>query len=78
MDQQQFSMVVPRLRDQDKAMKLQAWVSEDNFNPGYIKRSLHKLPRQGSHLPWLHTQDFARDKDLLPQQDLNDGTLYFQ
>lgn len=78
MDRQAFSMVVPRLRDQDQAMKLQAWVSEDNFNPGYIKRSLHKLPRQGSHLPWLHTQDFARDKELLPQHDLNDGTLYFQ
>ncbi|NCZ60894.1 MAG: NAD(P)/FAD-dependent oxidoreductase, partial [Betaproteobacteria bacterium] len=28
MDRQAFSMVVPRLRDQDQAMKLQAWVRQ--------------------------------------------------
>jgi cation diffusion facilitator CzcD-associated flavoprotein CzcO len=78
MDQHSLSMVVPRLRAHEKDMRLQAWVSEDNFNPGYIKRSLHKLPKQGTHLPWLHTQDYALDKDLLPQVDLNDGTLFFE
>jgi cation diffusion facilitator CzcD-associated flavoprotein CzcO len=78
MDQHSLSMVVPRLREHEKDMRLQAWVSEDNFNPGYIKRSLHKLPKQGTHLPWLHTQDYALDKDLLPQVDLNDGTLFFE
>ncbi|NDA53115.1 MAG: FAD-containing monooxygenase EthA, partial [Betaproteobacteria bacterium] len=69
--------VVPKLREHEATMPLQPWVSADNFNPGYLKRSLHKLPKQGSHLPWLHTQDYWLDKDLLPTYDWGDGSLEF-
>ncbi|NDH42774.1 MAG: NAD(P)/FAD-dependent oxidoreductase, partial [Betaproteobacteria bacterium] len=73
MDANRFATVVPKLREHEATMPLQPWVSADNFNPGYLKRSLHKLPKQGSHLPWLHTQDYWLDKDLLPTYDWGDG-----
>jgi cation diffusion facilitator CzcD-associated flavoprotein CzcO len=70
-------VVTPQLRADEAGMPLRPWVEPDNFNPGYLMRGLHRLPHQGDHAPWLHEQDYAKDKDLLPQVDLHDGSLRF-
>ena len=77
MDARGAQVVVPALRPQDEAMALQAWVDPDNFNPGYLARGLHLMPRQGSHAPWLHSQDYAAEKTELPAAALDDGTLVY-
>jgi cation diffusion facilitator CzcD-associated flavoprotein CzcO len=69
--------VTPVLRDEDKDMTLLPWVDPENFNPGYIMRGLHLLPRQGDRPPWQHSQDYWTEKDELPAADLDDGTLAF-
>jgi cation diffusion facilitator CzcD-associated flavoprotein CzcO len=71
------SVVVPTLRAADRDMRLLPWVEAENFNPGYLTRSLHLLPRQGDRGPGRHEQDYARDKAELPRADLDDGTLRF-
>jgi len=71
------SVVVPVLRDEDADMPLLPWVQEDDFNPGYLARSMHLMPRQGDRPPWQHTQDYWSDKDDLPTADLEDGTLHY-
>ena len=71
-------VVVPRLRPQDADMPLHPWVREADFNPGYLQRSMHLLPRQGDRDPWLHTQDYATDAAALPRADLEDGSLAFE
>jgi cation diffusion facilitator CzcD-associated flavoprotein CzcO len=71
-------MVVPALRPQDQGMALQPWVDPQNFNPGYLARGLHLLPKQGDHMPWLHPQDYAAEKDELPVADLDDGALVYR
>ena len=78
MDARGASVVTPTLRDQDQGMALKPWVEPENFNPGYIQRGIHLLPKQGSHAPWLHRQDYAIDKDELPQADLDDASLSFR
>lgn len=78
MDAHRRRSVVPSLRPHEIDMPVKPWVAEDNFNPGYLKRGLDKLPKQGSHLPWLHTQNYWLDKDLMPQHDFDDGTLRFE
>lgn len=78
MDELGASMVVPQLRPEDASMTLHPWITEDNFNPGYLQRSIHLLPRQGDRAPWLHTQDFWNEKDLMPALDLDDGTLLYR
>ena len=45
------TMVVPALRDDDADMELVPWVEPENFNPGYLTRSLHLMPKQGAHDP---------------------------
>ncbi len=77
MDAMGASTVVPRLRPHDAGMTLRPWITEDNFNPGYIRRGVHLLPRQGDRDPWLHTQDYWAEKDVMPAIDLDDGALVY-
>jgi cation diffusion facilitator CzcD-associated flavoprotein CzcO len=77
MDERGARQVVPVLREDDRGMTLAPWVDPANFNPGYLARGLHLLPRQGDHAPWLHKQDYWSEKDELPAADLDDGSLVF-
>jgi cation diffusion facilitator CzcD-associated flavoprotein CzcO len=69
-------VVVPELSAAEAAMPLKTWVDTDDFNPGYIMRGLHLLPRQGDRAPWKHTQDYWTEKDELPKASLDDGLTY--
>ena len=77
MDAQGAQVVTPTLRPQDQAMALLPWITEDNFNAGYLARGMQQLPQQGSHAPWLHGQDYARERVELPAADLGDGSLVY-
>ena len=50
----------------------------DNFNPGYLMRSMHLLPKRGDKPEWQHTQDYWVEKDTLPVADLEDGCLNYE
>jgi len=78
MDQQGAQVVTPTLRPQDAAMALAPWITQDNFNAGYLVRSAAALPRQGDRQPWLHSQDYAADRISLPAADLDDGSLVYR
>jgi cation diffusion facilitator CzcD-associated flavoprotein CzcO len=71
-------VVVPQLRQQDQDMPLGPWVDPDNFNPGYMARGVALMPHQGSHAPWLHSQDYWTERDELPAADLDDGSLVYR
>jgi cation diffusion facilitator CzcD-associated flavoprotein CzcO len=58
------------LRPEDKNMPLLDWIDPSNFNPGYLMRSMHLLPRRGDKAEWQHTQDYWREKDEIPAIDL--------
>ncbi len=77
MDERGATMVVPTLRPEDADMALRPWVDPEDFNPGYLSRSLHLLPKQGDRDPWLHSQDHAAERVALPAVDFDDGTLAF-
>jgi cation diffusion facilitator CzcD-associated flavoprotein CzcO len=77
MDKNELRSVVPRLRQEEQGMTLSPWVRPDNFNPGYLARSMHQLPSQGDRAPWLHQQEYSIDKDELPVVALDDGSLIF-
>lgn len=77
MDANHAKQVTPTLRECDANMTILPWIEAENFNPGYIQRGLHLMPKQGDHAPWQHTQDYWLDKDLLPTADLDDGTLVY-
>jgi cation diffusion facilitator CzcD-associated flavoprotein CzcO len=78
MDELGASVVTPQLRPEDEGMPLLPWVDPENFNPGYLTRSLHLLPKQGDRDPWRHTQDYWVERDELPVADLDDGGLTYK
>jgi cation diffusion facilitator CzcD-associated flavoprotein CzcO len=69
--------VVPALRPADKDMPLLPWIDPEDFNPGYVMRGMHLLPKRGDKPEWRHTQDYWSDKDSFPAIDLDDGTLIY-
>jgi cation diffusion facilitator CzcD-associated flavoprotein CzcO len=77
MDELGATMVVPALRPQDEALEVKDWLDPENFNPGYMQRSMHLLPKRLDLPEWQHTQDYWLEKDSLPNADLDDGCLRF-
>jgi cation diffusion facilitator CzcD-associated flavoprotein CzcO len=70
--------VTPRLRPEDADMPIGMWMDEDNFNPNYIRRSQHLMPRAGNRSEWMHNQDYWFEKEELPRADLDDGCLVYE
>jgi cation diffusion facilitator CzcD-associated flavoprotein CzcO len=70
-------VVVPRLRSDEMDMSLLPWVDPEFFNPGYMNRSVHLLPKQGDHDPWQNELSYYVEKDSLPAADFDDGSLIF-
>ena len=65
------------LRDEDRDMKILPWIDEENFNPNYLLRSMHLLPKRGEKKDWAHTQDYWAEKDEFPQIDLTDRAFRY-
>jgi len=72
------SVCTPTLREEDANMALGPWIDPKDFNPGYLQRGLHLMPKQGGHEPWIFNSDYYSEKDQLPTVDLGDGTLLFE
>jgi len=72
MDALGAQRVTPTLRPQDADMQLLPWIDPENFNPGYLMRGMHLLPKRGDKPEWQHTQDYWSEKDAFPAADLDD------
>jgi cation diffusion facilitator CzcD-associated flavoprotein CzcO len=77
MDDLGAKKVTPQLRAQDTDAEVLAWLDPENFNPGYLLRSMDLLPRRLDRPEWQHTQDYWTERDELPKADLDDGCLLF-
>jgi len=78
MDDKGAKRVTPRLRPEDEGMEIGDWIRPDNFNPNYLMRSMHLMPRSGDKPEWKHDQDYWAEKDIIPHADLDDGCLVFE
>lgn len=77
MDVNGASSVTPTLRSQDQGMTPGRWILEKDFNPGYMNRGIHLLPKSGDHEPWLFNTDYYQERELMPEFDLDDGTMVY-
>ena len=78
LDEIGASTVTPELGDEGAHSPRLPWIDPENFNPGYIQRGLHLMPKQLGHAPWRMSQDYERDKVELPAVDLDDGALVYR
>src|SRR5690606_14963385 len=77
MEKKGAQRVTVALRPEDRNMPLLPWIDPENFNPGYLMRALHKLPRRGDKPEWQHTQDYWREKDEIPAIDLDGAEFVY-
>ena len=59
------------LRPEDADMPLGTWIDPEDFNPGYLMRGMHLLPKRGEKREWRHTQDYWAEQDEFPAIDLD-------
>ena len=77
MGDRQARKVEVALRPEDRDMKLLPWIDEENFNPGYMQRGMHLLPKRGDKPEWAHTQDYWNEKDQIPATNLDDAAFVY-
>jgi len=69
--------VEPQLRACDADMPILPWVDPENFNPGYVQRAEHLLPKRGDKREWQHSQDYWSEKDEFAAIDLTDDAFVY-
>ena len=77
MKERGVRQVTPALRPEDHNMPRLPWIDEENFNPGYMLRGMHLLPKRGDKPEWQHTQDYWAEKDEIPTADLDDPLFIY-
>ncbi len=77
MDAKQAKSVAVALRPEDQDMPLGDWIDPENFNPGYLMRGMHLMPKSGAKREWRHTQDYWSEKDEFPLIDLDDPAFVY-
>jgi cation diffusion facilitator CzcD-associated flavoprotein CzcO len=70
MDATGAAVVSVAPKPEDVGLATSSFVGDDNFNPTYVKRGLHLLPKSGAKPEWQHSQDYWSDKDVIPAIDL--------
>jgi cation diffusion facilitator CzcD-associated flavoprotein CzcO len=78
MDELGAKRVTPQLRPEEIDDPRREWVDVEYFNPNYLMRSMHLMPKRLDKPEWRHTQDYWAERDELPLVDLDDGCLAFE
>ncbi len=77
MEQTGTRKVTAELRPEDHNMPLLPWIDPENFNPGYMMRGMHLMPKRGDKPEWQHNQDYWAEKDEFPNIDLKDKAFVY-
>ncbi len=75
MDDNGWHAATPTLRAEDRSMVPRPWI--DDFSPGYVRRSVDELPKQGDREPWINHQTYLADRRSLLRAPIDDGALRF-
>jgi cation diffusion facilitator CzcD-associated flavoprotein CzcO len=78
MEKRGAKRVEVALRPEDKDMPLLPWIDPENFNPGYLMRGMHLLPKRGDKPEWQHNQDYWSEKDAFLAIDLDDPAFVYR
>ena len=70
MDKRNYSFFMPKVENQN--MNISPLL---NLNSGYIHRSSHLFPKQGSKLPWKLYQNYFFDYTMLRINKIRDKRL---
>jgi cation diffusion facilitator CzcD-associated flavoprotein CzcO len=75
MDSTGTDVFTPTLRPDDQNMTPHSWI--ESFSPGYMRRFMDKMPKQGDREPWINPQNYAKDKKMFRKAPIEDGVMRF-
>ncbi|WP_062469682.1 flavin-containing monooxygenase [Variovorax boronicumulans] len=78
MREQGHSVVQPTVPSADVGMQRLSWIEADNFNAGYVVRSLGAMYGQGDRHPWKHGMEHAEERITLPAASPLDTALAYR
>jgi hypothetical protein len=78
MDEKGVTKVSIAVPPSDKDMKIMSWMDPENFNPNYLMRDMHLLPKRGDKPEWQHTQDYWTERDVIPAIDLDNPAFVYE
>lgn len=78
MDERGAGSCTPTISESDQGMEVIPWIDEEEFNPGYMQRGKHLMPKQGTREPWIFSADYYTEKNQLPLVDLNEEALVYE
>ena len=77
MDEIGAKRVEVKFREEDVEMEILPWIEADNFNPNYLMRDLHKMPRRGAKPEWRHNQHYWSEREEIPAIDLEGNEFHY-
>lgn len=77
MEDSHATMVIPSPQPADAGMERRPFCDPENFSSGYIMRSQDILFKQGGQEPWTHMLEYHQEREILPNADLDDGSLVY-
>jgi cation diffusion facilitator CzcD-associated flavoprotein CzcO len=77
MDAKGAQSVAVRLSEAEEKLPRLDWMDPQNFNPGYLMRSMHRLPKRLDRPDWQHSQDYWRERTEIPAIDLDSAAFVF-
>lgn len=78
MDEKGAKSVTPTRTADQQDLPAHAMIEPEEFNPGYIMRSIDKLPRNARQYPWTFDADYYVERKTFPAFDLDDPTLIYR
>ncbi|MCL8385785.1 flavin-containing monooxygenase [Xanthobacter aminoxidans] len=54
------------------------WVDPENFNPNYLMRDMHLMPKRLDLPDWQHTQDYWSEKDRFAAIDVANPVFHYE
>lgn len=78
MDKLGAAEIRPHVPANVRALERMSWMDAVDFNPGYLQRGEHLMPKRADHPDWQHTQDYWQEKDALPALDLDTEALVYR
>lgn len=78
MDRIGAAEIRPHVPASLRSLERLSWMDAVDFNPGYLQRGQHLMPKRIDHPDWQHTQDYWHEKDALPEVDFDDASLVYQ
>jgi cation diffusion facilitator CzcD-associated flavoprotein CzcO len=78
MDAKGARSITVQPRPEDADMQILPWINAEEFNPGYLIRDMHKMPKRGDRPEWGHTQDYWIEREDLPRIDLDGAEFTYR